>query len=50
MLVLMDKIGEAGERGKEKSCASRNFPGLLGFRIMDKGDVWKGPMAMADSS
>jgi hypothetical protein len=41
----MEEIGEDGERGKEKSCIRRNFPGLLVFGIMDRGDVWKGPMA-----
>jgi hypothetical protein len=29
--------------GKEKSCTKRNFLGLLGFGIMDKGEVWNGP-------
>ena len=45
MCALMDGMGAAGECGKEKSCTSRNLPGLLGFRIIDSGDVWKGPMA-----
>jgi hypothetical protein len=34
---------DEGEYGKEKSCTMRNLPGLLGFGIMDNGDVWNGP-------
>jgi hypothetical protein len=36
-------MGDEGECGKEKSCTMRNLPGLLGFGIMDNGDVWNGP-------
>lgn len=39
MCVLIDGIGEVGECEKEKSCTRRNLPGLLGFGIMDNGDV-----------
>jgi hypothetical protein len=39
MAKLIEEMGEDGERGKEKSCTRRNLPGLLGFGIMDKGEV-----------
>ncbi len=45
--VLMEGMGEVGEYGKEKSCMSWYFPGLLGFRIMDRRDDWQGPMAIS---
>jgi hypothetical protein len=35
----MEGIGDVGERGKEKSCMSRNLPGLLALGIIDSGDV-----------
>jgi len=44
----MDRMGESGVRGKEKSCTRRNLPGLSGFGIIDKGEDWKGPMAASN--
>ena len=48
--ALIDGMGESGARGKEKSCIRWNLPGLSSFGIIDKGEVWKGPMAASSSA
>lgn len=47
MRALMDVIGLMGESRYEKSCTRQNLPGLFGFGIIDRGEVWKGPMVLS---
>jgi hypothetical protein len=36
-----------GEIGNEKFCTKRNFPGLPGLGIMERGEDWYGPMEVS---
>ena len=45
---LIDGMGETSVCRKEKSWTRWNLPGLLGFGMMESGEVWKGPMVASN--
>ena len=47
----MEGLVKRGEisMGKEKFCISLNLPGRPGLGIMERGEVWKGPIRFVTS-
>ncbi len=44
MSALMERVPGAPVYGDEKFCTIWNLPGLCSLGMIDRGEVWKGPM------